>query len=130
MQYVIDQNEVVHAVRADHTHVRALCCGQAGQWRALREFPQDGALCEFCALYMLPEVTCEGFHLRTVARLCRSLESPIDNGLAAIVWRLSTTSFLDSSLAADFLRACGYKPFQGFPLQRLKSPNLEFSKKA
>jgi hypothetical protein len=124
MTYAIDEARTVHAIRTD-SHIRSLCCGRAGQWRILHEFPEGGALCEFCALYMLPEVIVEGFHLRTMARICRELERPTGGPLAGLVWRLSTTSLLGITLAEDFMRACGYVPFCGFPLVHLKTPNLE-----
>jgi len=131
MQYVIDDRQTVHAIserfysaREPHT----LACGHAGQWQRLTVFPEDGALCEFCALYMLPEVTVEGFHLGTLARLCRVLGCPTDDRLASLVWRLSCLSAVSPSLGADFMRACGYVPFKGFPLVRAKTPNLEAAK--
>jgi hypothetical protein len=128
MQYALDRQNTVHATRAEHTPYPGrrltLSCGQAGQWRPLLKFPNDGSLCELCALYMLPEVTAEGYHLGTLARLCRVLGCPKADALASLVWRLSV-HILPVSLAEDFMRACGYVPFQGFPLTRLKTPNLE-----
>jgi hypothetical protein len=132
MQYVIDERQTVHAIFERYYSAReprTLACGHAGQWRNLSAFPEDGALCEFCALYMLPETTIEGFHLPTLARLCRVLRHPTNDGLAALVWRLSCVSVVPPSLGADFMRACGYKPFVGFPLQRSKTPNMEEVKK-
>lgn len=128
MQYAIDEHQTVHAIFDRHFSARephTLACGHTGQWRHLTAFPEDGALCEFCALYMLPEVTAEGFHLGTLARLCRLLGRPTSDSLASLVWRLSCLSAVTPSLGADFMRACGYKPFVGFPLQRAKTPNLE-----
>lgn len=131
MLYVIDDQQTVHAIhrlidRKDKNAAgyRTLHCGQTGSWRVLKEFPPDGALCEFCALYMLDQVTVNGYHLPTLARLCRALDRPTKDGLAALVWRLSYT-ITPVSLAADFMRACGYVPFEGFPLTRLKTPNME-----
>lgn len=129
MQYVIDNQQMVHATRAERTPYPGrrivLACGQPGQWRRLFAFPENGVLCEFCALYMLPEISAEGFHLGTLARLCRVLGCPTEDRLAAIVWRLSCLSTIGVPLAEDFMRACGYVPFQGFPLTRMKTPNLE-----
>jgi hypothetical protein len=80
-----------------------------------------------CALYMLPEVKVNGYHLPTLARLCRALDCPTNDGLAALIWRISNVG-TTYSLGADFLRACGYVPFQGFPLVRLKTPDMESAK--
>jgi hypothetical protein len=126
-QYVLDQRGTVHVVCSNDPGPNTLCCGQSENWRRLAEFPQGGALCEFCAAYMLPNVKVEGYHLPTLARLYRELGSPTDDnaGLASFMWRMSNRSCIPPSLAADFMRAAGYNPFQGYPLQRLKTPNLE-----
>jgi hypothetical protein len=128
MQYVIDERSTQHALRTEGGQLRTLCCGQAGQWRLLGDYSPEMPLCEFCALYMLPDLKLEGYHLPTLARLCRALDRPINDGLACLVWRLSNLSAISATLAADFMRACGYQPFQGFPLLRAKTPNLEVTR--
>jgi hypothetical protein len=128
MQYVIDERNMQHALRTEDGLIRTLCCGRSSQWRPLREYEPEMPLCEFCALYMLPDLKLEGYHLPTLARLCRALDRPVDDGLACLVWRLSNLSALSDSLSRDFMRACGYLPFMGFPLTRAKTPNLEVTR--
>ena len=125
--YVLDQHGTVHVAQSYGSGPRRLACQQSSSWRELSEFPPDGRLCEFCAAVMLPDVLVEGYHLPTVARLCRELGSPVDDpaGLASFMWRMSNRAHIPPSLAADFMRAAGYNPFQGYPLKRLKTPNVE-----
>ena len=121
-KYVMDQATTVHVLGPLK---KTLCCSPTGHWHNLDSFPEDGALCEFCALYMLPEYIVDRYHLPTLARLCRVLGSPVKSGLASIVWQLSNTASMPIPLAHDFMRACGYVPFQGFPLRQLRTPDLE-----
>lgn len=65
-------------------------------------------------------VTFNGYHLPTVARIARELHSPVDGELAWFVWRLSTANSLPYQTANEFLKAAGYLPFQGYPLKRGK----------
>src|SRR2546423_7436207 len=68
---------------------------------------------------MQSDTTFQGYHLPTLAKLCKELNSPTEGELAAFVWRLSNMSTLPSTVAEEFLRSAGYKPFTGYPLTRL-----------
>ncbi len=60
--------------------------------------------------------TFNGYHLPTIARLCKELGSPREGDLAEFVWRLSNAAALPVGIAQEFMRAAGYEPFQGYPL--------------
>lgn len=66
-----------------------------------------------------PDVTVNGYHLPTIARLARDLDSPTTGDVAAKVWGLSTMNILPAALAERFMLAAGYEPFKGYPLQRV-----------
>ena len=59
-----------------------------------------------------------GYHLRTLARLARELDSPINDAFAEFIWRLSNRVTLPPETARAFMDACGYQAFAGFPLKR------------
>ena len=67
---------------------------------------------------VLPNVSYNGYHLPTLARCCRDLGSPTQGELAEFIWRLGTRETFPVVLAQNFMRACGYQPSKGFPLQR------------
>jgi len=69
----------------------------------------------------MTEITFDGYHLPTLAKVCRELNSPSDGALAEFVWRLSNSPAMPIMLAAEFLRSAGYVPFKGYPLQRRRS---------
>ena len=58
-----------------------------------------------------------GYHLATIAKLCRELGSPTHGDLAALVWRLSCDEKIPSDVAREFMRDAGYTPFKGYPLK-------------
>lgn len=64
-----------------------------------------------------PNVTYNGLHLPTVARVAREMNSPTDTAFAEYLWRLSNASSLPIDIARRFMRAAGYEPFVGFPLR-------------
>ena len=122
--YVYDSNKVLH-VRAAASMSGMVCCGRSGQGLTTDKFPDGAILCDLCALYMLPEVKVNGYYLPTLARLARALNCPTEDGFAELIWRLSNDAAMPNKLGEDFLRACGYVPFQSFPLVRLKTPDME-----
>jgi len=67
----------------------------------------------------MKEVTFNGFHLPTLARLAHHLGCPIDDSFAEFIWRLSNYDSLPGTVAAEFMKEAGYSPFRGFPLVRL-----------
>ena len=69
----------------------------------------------------LPNITFDGYHLPTVARLAQELGRPTNDGLAEFIWRLSNSASLPVEIAVDFMEAAGYEPFKGFPLRRKRS---------
>lgn len=69
----------------------------------------------------MQNLTFNGYHLPTLARLARELHRPIDNAFAEFVWRLSNTPTLPVEHATAFMEEAGYEPFKGFPLQRRRS---------
>ena len=64
-----------------------------------------------------PNVSYNGIHLPTLARLARDLNHPTTDRFAEYVWRLSNVPTLPGDYAARFMRAAGYEPFVGFPLR-------------
>ncbi len=65
---------------------------------------------------MNTNLTFNGYHLPTVARLCQELGSPTEGALAEFVWRLSNSDSLSIAAAQEFMRSAGYVPFKGYPL--------------
>jgi ribonuclease HI len=61
-------------------------------------------------------LTLDGYHLPTIARLCKELGSPTQGPLAEFVWRLSNFAALPFAAAEEFMRSAGYVPFKGYPL--------------
>jgi len=64
------------------------------------------------------DITVNGYHLPTLAKLAKNLDSPTHGELAHFLWRFSNSGCVPSSIAAEMLRAAGYKPFEGYPLKR------------
>lgn len=64
-----------------------------------------------------PDLSYNGLHLPTLARLAREMNSPTDTDFAEYLWRLSNASSLPVEVAQRFMRAAGYEPFVGFPLR-------------
>ena len=69
----------------------------------------------------MQDITFNGYHLPTLARLAREFGSPTNDGLAEFLWRLSNSASLPVEIAVDFMEAAGYEPFKGFPLRRKRS---------
>lgn len=63
------------------------------------------------------DVTFDGYHLPTLAKLAWKLDKPTDDKFAEFIWRLSNTPTLPVEIATEFMEAAGYVPFAGFPLQ-------------
>lgn len=61
-------------------------------------------------------LTFEGYHLPTVARIARDLGSPTGDRFAEFLWRLHNSPALPVEVAQEFMREAGYEPFKGFPL--------------
>jgi hypothetical protein len=67
---------------------------------------------------MQSDVTVNGYHLPTLARLCKELHSPAQGALAEFIWRLHNSRELPVELAREFMHSAGYVPFKGYPLTR------------
>jgi hypothetical protein len=80
----------------------------------------NAAMAELARVLNCPDVTVNGYHLPTIARLARDLDSPITGDVAAKVWNLSTSSALPAPVAERFMAAAGYEAFKGYPLQRVR----------
>ncbi len=65
-----------------------------------------------------PDVTVNGYHLPTLARLARELDRPERGEVAWIIWRISSSATLPAYIEKLFMEAAGYRPFAGYPLQR------------
>jgi len=68
---------------------------------------------------MPAEITYNGYHLPTLAKIARELGRPTDDKLADIIWHLSNA--VPVEVATDFMEQAGYEPFKGFPLRRKRS---------
>jgi hypothetical protein len=66
----------------------------------------------------LQNVTFNGYHLPTLAKLARELGSPTNNGFAEFLWRLHNSNALPVELSTSLMEEAGYEAFKGFPLQR------------
>jgi len=65
----------------------------------------------------MQNITINGLHLPTLAKIARELGSPTDDAFAEYLWRLS--NYLQPvEYAVQLMQEAGYKPFAGFPLQR------------
>lgn len=67
----------------------------------------------------MQNITFNGYHLPTLAKIARELGRPTDDQLAGIIWRLSNS--VPVEVATDFMEQAGYEPFKGFPLRRKRS---------
>lgn len=67
---------------------------------------------------MLQNITYNGYHLPTLARLARELNRPTQDDFAEFLWRLHNSPSLPVEIATRFMEEAGYEPFKGFPLQR------------
>jgi hypothetical protein len=66
----------------------------------------------------MQNVTFNGYHLPTIAKLAKELGSPKDDLLANFIWRLSNSQSLPVNVATDLMEEAGYVAFSGFPLKR------------
>jgi hypothetical protein len=66
----------------------------------------------------MQNVIFNGYHLPTLAKLCKELGSPSDGALAEFVWRLSNVDTLPVKIGYEFMAEAGYVPYVGFPLLR------------
>lgn len=67
---------------------------------------------------MNTDLTFNGYHLPTIARLCQEFGSPTEGALAEFVWRLSNSDALPAAAVQEFMRSAGYEPFKGYPLAK------------
>ena len=66
----------------------------------------------------MQNITYNGYHLPTLAKLAHETGNPTGDALAEIIWRLSNRETLPYRIAEEFMLEAGYVPFVGFPLQR------------
>ena len=66
----------------------------------------------------MENITINGYHLPTLAKLVKELGSPSTGKLASIVWDISTRASLPYAYGESFMIACGYKPYRGYPLTK------------
>jgi ribonuclease HI len=94
-------------------------------WDGPHISPRDCAVLNLTELLksMNTNLTFDGYHLPTIARLCKELGSPTQGQLAEFVWRLSNFAALPFAVAEEFMRSAGYIPFKGYPLTLAGSPN-------
>jgi hypothetical protein len=64
------------------------------------------------------DITVNGYHLPTLAKVIRDMGSPTEGPVAAIAWNISVRASVPAEISAQFLEAAGYEPFQGYPLER------------
>jgi hypothetical protein len=66
----------------------------------------------------MQNITFDGYHLPTLAKLARELGSPTNDALAEFFWTTSNRATLPQPIASEWMREAGYVPFVGFPLKR------------
>ena len=60
-----------------------------------------------------------------MAEQARALEHPTEGEFAVSLWRLSNLESMPPATAARIMEACGYVPFQGYPLTRKAEQKAE-----
>jgi hypothetical protein len=66
----------------------------------------------------MEQITFNGYHLPTLAKLARDLGRPTCDAFAEFIWHFTSSEHgLPVPLAKQFMAAAGYKPFVGLPLQ-------------
>ena len=68
----------------------------------------------------MQDISFNGWHLPTLARLARELGNPTRGQFAAFLWDLSNKPTFPVELATDLMQEAGYEPFKGYPLVPLK----------
>jgi hypothetical protein len=61
-------------------------------------------------------ITANGYHLPTLARIARESNRPEQGPIAVILWTLSNN--LPAPLAQDLMADAGYECWVGYPLMR------------
>ena len=67
----------------------------------------------------MKDITFDGYHLPTLAKVARAAGKPTVGPLAGLIWELSNRDSLPSMIALEFMVEAGYQPFQGYPLKRV-----------
>ncbi len=67
---------------------------------------------------MQTDLTFNGYHLPTLARVIKEMGSPTEGYAACLIWNLTNMASLPVPYAEELARAAGYEPFQGYPLTR------------
>lgn len=67
----------------------------------------------------VPGFKWDGQSWPTLHKAAAALGHPTEGPLAWAIWQVSARLSLTSKQTAEWMRACGYQPFAGYPLQRL-----------
>jgi hypothetical protein len=64
------------------------------------------------------DISVNGYHLPTLAKVVREMGSPCDGPISTICWNIAVVAGYRSPAARAFLAACGYEATAAYPLKR------------